>query len=68
MNGGKEESSNRVKIVKGRGWSVKDYFQDLCNIDTEEEYPICRCDIGRFQRGIYFGVETICRTEVEVNV
>ena len=50
----------------GRIW--KEYFEDLYNIDTQEEVAFQMCDFDGVRRGNYFGGEPIRRTGVEVRV
>ena len=45
-----------------------EYFEDLYNIDTQEEIAVHMCGFDGIQRGNYFGKEPIRRTEVEVRV
>ena len=45
-----------------------EYFQDLYNIDTQEEVAIHMCGIDGIRRGNYFGREPIGRAEVVVRV
>ena len=63
--GGKVDSCSRVKDGNGRLpqgeeetrkiW--KDYFEDLCNIDTQEEIAVHMCGFDKIRRGNYFGGE-----------
>ena len=46
----------------------KEYFEDLYNIDTQEQVAIHMCGFDWIWRGNYFGGEPIERTEVEVSV
>ena len=46
----------------------KDYFEDLYNMDTEEQVSIQMGGFGGVQRGNCFGKKTVIRTEVEVRV
>ena len=46
----------------------KEYFEDLYDIDTQEDVAIHMCGFDGIQRGNYFGVEPIGRAEVEVRV
>ena len=46
----------------------KDYFDDLYNIDTQEQVAIHICGFDGIQESNYFGVELIGRTELEVRV
>ena len=74
--GGKVESCSRVKDGNGRLvqgeeearkiW--KEYFEDLFNIDTQEEDTVPKCGFDGIQRGNYFGGEPDGRVEIEVRV
>ena len=74
--GGKVESCRRVKDGNGRVaqgenearkiW--KEYFEDLYNINTQEEVAVHMCDFDGIRRGNYFGGEPIGRAEVEGRV
>ena len=76
VNEGKEESCSRIKDGKGRIkpgadevqriW--KDYFEDLHNIDIQEQVAVHMCGFHHIQRVNYFRREPIRRTEVEVRV
>ena len=76
VNRGKVENSNRIKDVNGRLAQGEDtmrkiwrkYFEDLYNIDTQEEVTVNMCGFHRIRRGNYFGREPIGRAEVEVRV
>ena len=46
----------------------KDYFQDLYNIDTEEQVTVQMCFFDGNRRVNYLGGEPIRRAEVEVRV
>ena len=46
----------------------KDYFEDLCNIDTQGEVAVHMCYFDGIQRSNYFGGEPIGRAEVEMRV
>ena len=46
----------------------KEYFEDLNNIDTQEEVAVHMCGFDGVQKGNYFGEEPIGRAEVEVRV
>ena len=46
----------------------KEYFEDLYNIDTQEQVAIQMCCFGGVWRSNYFGGETIGRAKVEVRV
>ena len=69
--GGKVESCSRKKdrnwrLVQGENevqkmW--KEYFEDLYNIDTQEQDAVYMCSFDGSQRGNYFG-----KAEVEVRV
>ena len=74
--GGKVEICNRVKDGNGRLaqgeeemrkiW--KDYFEDLYNIDIQEDVAVHMCSFDGIRRGNYFGGESIGKAEVEVRV
>ena len=73
---GKVESWSRIKDGNGRLaqgedearkiW--KEYFEDLYNIDTQEQVAVYMCGFDRIQRGNYFGGDPIGRAEVKVRV
>ena len=72
--GGKAESCSRIKDGNGRLAQGEDevrriwkYFEDLYNIDTQEEVTVNMCGFDGIWRGIYFGGEPIGRAEVEVS-
>ena len=46
----------------------KEYFEDLHNIDTQEQVAVQMCGFDEILRGNYFGGEPIGRAEVEVRV
>ena len=46
----------------------KEYFEDLYNIDTEEQVAVHSCGFDGIRRDNYFGREPIGRSEVEVRV
>ena len=70
------ESCSRVKDGKGRLAQVEDkgrkiwreYFEDLYNIDTQEEVAVHMCGFDWIRRRNYLGGETIGRAEVEVRM
>ena len=74
--GGKVESCSGIKDGNGRLaqgedevrkiW--KEYFEDLYNIDTQEEVAVHMCGFDVIRRGNYFGGESIGKAEVEVRV
>ena len=76
VKGGKVESCNIMKdgngsLAKGeddvrRIW--KKYFEDLNNIDTQEQVAVHMCDFDGIRKDNYFGGEPIGRDEVEVRV
>ena len=76
MNGGKGENSNTIKDGNGRLaleevevrriW--KEYFEDLYNIDTQEQVAVHMWGFDGVRRGIYFREEPIRTTEVEVRM
>ena len=70
------ESCSRIKDGNGRlaqGWDgvrrcFKKYFEDLYNIDTEEQVAVHICDFYGIWRGNYVGGQPIGRAEVEVRI
>ena len=74
--GGKVENCSRKKDGNGRLAQEEDevrriwmeYFEDLYNIDTQEQVAVYMCGFDGIRRGSYFGGEPIGRTEVEVRV
>ena len=74
--GGRVESCSRVKDGNGRLTHGEDearkiwkkYFEDLYNVNTQEEVAVLMCGFDVIRRGNYFGRETIGRAEVEVRV
>ena len=46
----------------------KEYFEDLYNIDTQEQVAVPMCGFDGIRRGYYFGGEPIGRVEIEVRV
>ena len=44
------------------------YYEDLYNIDTQEQVAVYLCGFDGVRRGNYFGGEPIRRTEVELRV
>ena len=70
------ENSNRIKDGNGRLvlketevrriW--KEYYEDLDNIDTQEQVAAHMWGFDGVRRGNYFGRDPIRRTEVEVRV
>ena len=46
----------------------KEYFEDLYNIDTQEQVAVNICGFDWIRRGNYAGGDPIGRTEVEVRV
>ena len=63
------ESCFRRRWEGGEFSKVKDYFEDLYNIDIEEQVGVHMCGFGGVQKsGNYFGGEPVRRTEVEVRV
>ena len=74
--GGKVECCSRVKDGNGRLTQGEDearkiwneYFEDLYNIDTQEEVTVHMCGFDGIQRGNYFGGEPIRKAEVELRV
>ena len=47
---------------------MKAYFEDLYNIDTQEQLTVHMGSFDGIRRGNYFGRETFGRAEVEVRV
>ena len=45
-----------------------EYFEDLYNVDTQEQVQLHMCGFDGIQRGNYFGGEPIRRAEIEVRV
>ena len=66
-NGGKVENSNRIKDGNGRlvledvevRRICKEYYEDLYNIDTQEQVAVHMCGFDGVRRGNYFGGEPI---------
>ena len=46
----------------------KNYFEDLYNVDIQEQVAVHMCSFDGIQRGKYFGGEPIGRVEVEMRV
>ena len=46
----------------------REYFEDLYNIDTQEEVAVYMCGFDGIRRGNNFGGEPIGRIEVELRV
>ena len=63
MNGERVDNSNRIKDGNGRLvlkeaearriW--KEYNEDLCNTDTQEQVAVHMCGFNGVRRGNYFG-------------
>ena len=76
VKGRKVESCNRIKDENGklaqgedevqRIW--KEYFEDLFNIDTQEQVTVHMCGFDGIRRGNYFEGKPIGRAEVEERV
>ena len=72
----KVESCIRIKEGNGRLAKEEDevrkiwktYFEDLYNIDTQEEVAVHMRGFDGIQRGSYFGGELIGRAEVKLRV
>ena len=70
------KSCSRVKVGNGRFPQGEDkarkigkeYFEDLYDIDTQEEVAVHMCGFDAIRRGNYFGGEPVGRAEVEVRV
>ena len=70
------------KLQKNKGWKWKvselggnekrsiwkDYFEDLYDIDTQEQVAVHVCGFDGVQRGNYFGGEPIMRNKEEERV
>ena len=73
-NGGKVESCNRIKDGNGRLslesvgvqriW--KEYFQDIYNIDTQEQAGVNMCGFDGVQKSNNFGGQLIRRTDIRM--
>ena len=73
--GGKLENYSRIKDGNGglaleevevcRNW--KEYFEDLCNVDTQKQVAAHICGFDGAQRDNYFGEEPISKKELEVS-
>ena len=61
-NGRLAHGENEVKKI----W--KEYFEDLYDIDTQEQVAVHMCCFDGIRRGNYYGGEPIGRAEVEVRV
>ena len=46
----------------------REYYEDLYNIDTQEQVAVHMCGFDEIRRGTYFGGEPIRRADVEVKV
>ena len=46
----------------------KEYFEDLYNIDIQEQVAVYMCGFDRIQKGNYFGGEPIGKAEIKVKV
>ena len=44
----------------------KEYFEDLYNIDTQEQVAVHMCGFDEISRGNYFKGELVGRAEVEL--
>ena len=63
MNGGTVENSNKIKDENGRSvleeaevqriWN--EYYEDLYNIDTQEQVAVHMCGFDGVRRGNYYG-------------
>ena len=70
------ESSSRIKNGNGRLPYIEDevrrlwkeYFEDLYNIDIEEQVAVHMCGFDGIGRGNHLGGKPIGRSEVEVRV
>ena len=70
------ENCSRIKDVTKRLAQVeeevrriwKEYFEDLYNVDTQDQVAVHMCDFDGIRKGNYFGGELNGRAEVEVRV
>ena len=62
------EIQKKWEVDTGRERSAKDYFEELCNIDTQEKVEVHMCGFDGAWRVNYALGEPIRRTEVEVRV
>ena len=73
------EANGELQQNKGWNWEVgtgrgevrkiwKNYFEDLHNIDTQEQFAVNMYGFDGILRGNYFGGEPVRRAEVEVRV
>ena len=73
---GKVGSCNRIKDGNERLAQEEDevrriwkeYFENLYNIDTQEQVVVYMCEFDGIRRGNYFEGESIRRAEVEMRV
>ena len=76
MKGGKVESCSRIKDGNGRLVQEEDevrgiwnkYFEDLYDVDTQEQVAVHMRGFDGIRRREYFGGEPIGRAEVFVRV
>ena len=76
VKSGKVARCTRIKDRNGRlaqeedevGRIWKACFEDLYNIDNQEQMPVHMCGFDEIRRGNCFGGEPIRRAEVEVRV
>ena len=76
MKEGKEESCSRVKDGNRRLAQEEDemqkiwkeYFEDLYNIDTQEQVAVHMCGFDEIWRGNYFLGKPVGKAEIEVRV
>ena len=74
--GGKLDSCSRIKDGNGRLAQgedelrniCKEYFEDLYNIDNQEEVVLHMCGFDGIRRGNYFGGQPVGRAEVDLRV
>ena len=60
------EIEYRIEMEEVEVWRIwKEYFEDLYNIDTQEQFAVHMCGFDGVWRGNYFGRELIMRTKVE---
>ena len=60
----REKEKSRTRAEVGRIW--KEYYENLYNIDTQEQVAAHIYGFDGVRRGNYFGGEPIGRTKVEV--
>ena len=61
-NGSLAEGEDEVRRI------VKDYLEDMYNIDTQRQVRVHMCSFDGIRKGNYFGGEQIRRAAVEVRL